>query len=197
MQSVSLMSSEVSEDSGLDSNTSRSTPTKQRLQRHMSNKKRRKQKSTPHSRRKSCCAPSSPHRVLLIVKKKLDRGRTVGLNSLSTALKNFQERISRQRISSSVRYLVSNNRIGHDNNRFCLHMAVSTFAALVGNVFLGGGIEMVQAAQFGAASALSVLATETIMKSKRRRNRPELEDAPNSMTMDEVMDAARWQSSEK
>jgi len=75
-------------------------------------------------------------------------------------------------------------------------MAVSAVAALLGNVLLGGGVAIGQAARFGAVSAISVLATEKVI-SKRRRNRGELDDASSTMRMDEVMDVARWELNEK
>jgi len=69
-------------------------------------------------------------------------------------------------------------------------MAISTVAALLGNALLGGGVAIGQAARFGAVSAISVFATETVLK-KSRRNRGELVSSSSTMTMDEVMDIAR------
>jgi len=185
------MESDVSEDSRIASYTSDlSTPRRS----YISNKKRRKQKFTPHSRRKNSCVSSSDH-VFLSLRKKLDQGTRLGLGSVRTTLKNIKSKISRQRISSSFHRLLSKST-SDENNRFCIHIAVSTVAAFVGNAFLGGAVGIGQAAQVGAVSALSVLATETIMKKNRRRERMELNHSSSPMTMDEVMDIARWQSSE-
>ena len=125
----------------------------------------------------------------------MDRGTRLRLGSVRATLKKIRTKINRQYISSSFHRLLSKST-SDENNRFCIHVAVSTAAAFVGHALLGGAVGIGQAAQVGAVSALSVLATETIMKKDRRRERTELNDSSSPMTMDEVMDIARWQSSE-
>jgi len=192
--SSSLMESEVSDDSGLGgSNTSRGTP---RLQRQRSNKKRRKEKVVPISRRSNSVS-SSLKSSLKSIRTKLDRGRRAGLDKIRTTINGIQGGIRRQRLStSSFRHLMSNSNIGQENNRFCLHMAVSTVAALFGNVLLGGGVAIGQAARFGVVSAISVLATERVIN-KSRRNSEEIDNSSSTMRMNEVMDVARWELNEK
>merc|ERR1712113_685611 len=128
-------------------------------------------------------------------KTKIELRRIEGLNRLKTTLTNMQEKISKQNLPSSFRCLVRSKQVRPEHSRFCLNMAVSTVAALMGNVLLGGRVGLEKAAQLGAVSAVAVLATDTIVKGSRRRHEGELDESSAPMTMDEVMDVARWQSS--